>query len=106
MRSAHILKFDIQVHHKSGSHRINWNELLILFKLHNPNRLVTAAHCLENAQSVIVIIGEYYLEPEHEIHEIKVDDMYSHPEYNSTALQDDIGKCTLFIATINAIAHF
>lgn len=34
-------------------------------------------------------------EAEYEIYEIQPDGMHSHPEFNSTSFDNDIGKCTV-----------
>lgn len=64
----------------------------------NNEWLVTAAHCLEDAERLNVHVGEYQLnnpEPEHLAYEIERDGMYPHPKYNPKLSLNDIGKCSI-----------
>lgn len=56
--------------------------------------LVTAAHCLRGATSLIVHLGEYELlnpEPEHTKIHVGIEGFHSHPRYNQKFALNDIG---------------
>lgn len=63
----------------------------------NDEWLVTAAHCLQNARSVDVHLGEYHLKkrtPGHKSFKIERDEFHPHPEYKHNMALNDIGKCS------------
>lgn len=62
----------------------------------NDEWIVTAAHCLRDARSVDVHLGEYHLEnlkPGHKSFKIERDEFHPHPEYKQNMALNDIGKC-------------
>lgn len=62
----------------------------------NNEWLITAAHCLKNAQSVDVHLGEHqlnYRKAGHKAFTIESDEFYTHPEYKHNIALNDIGKC-------------
>lgn len=66
----------------------------------NDEWVVTAAHCLKDARSVDVHLGEYQLnnrKPEHKAFKVKLNDFYPHPEYKHNMALNDIGKCKIIL---------
>lgn len=62
----------------------------------NDEWLVTAAHCLKDANVVEVHFGEYHLnnpKPEHIAVKVGLDGLHPHPEYDPSMALNDIGKC-------------
>ena len=62
----------------------------------NDEWLITAAHCLRDARSVDVHLGEYQLtnsKPQHIAIHVGVDGFHPHPQYKPKMALNDIGKC-------------
>lgn len=61
----------------------------------NSEWILTAAHCLQNARSVDVHLGEHHLKnlkPGHKSFKIERDEFHVHPEYKHNMALNDIGK--------------